>query len=61
MVSIVLKTLFEAALVGFALWALFNEDKFITFEERLKAAILRRRLRVYKKTGVSSEIRLYSK
>ena len=61
MVSIVLKTLFEAALVGFTLWALFNEDKFITFEERLKAAIRRRRLRVYKKTGVSSEIRLYSK
>ena len=45
-VSIFLKTLFEVALVAFALWALFNEDKFIAFEERLVASIRRRRLRV---------------
>ena len=44
--SIALKTLFEVALVAFALWALFNEDKFIAFEERLVAYVRRRRLRV---------------
>ena len=27
--SIIFSTVFEAALVGFGLWALFNEDKFI--------------------------------
>ena len=42
--SIALKTLFEVALVAFALWALFNEDKFIAFEERLVAYVRRRRL-----------------
>lgn len=47
-VSIFFKTLFEVALVAFALWALFNEDKFIAFEERLVASIRRRRLRVRK-------------
>ena len=45
-VSIFLKTLFEVALVAFALWALFNEDKFIAFEEKIKAKLRRRRLRV---------------
>lgn len=44
--SIALKTLFEVALVAFALWALFNEDKFIAFEERLVAYVRRRRLRI---------------
>ena len=45
-VSIIFSTIFEAALVGFGVWALFNEDKFIAFEERLVAAIRRRRLKV---------------
>ena len=45
-VSIIFSTIFEVALVGFGLWALFNEDKFIAFEERLICYIKRRRLRV---------------
>ena len=44
--SIIFSTIFEAALVGFGLWALFNEDKFISFEERLVCLIKRRRLKV---------------
>ena len=56
-VSIFLKTLFEVALVAFTLWALFNEDKFIAFEERLLCYIRRRRLRV-KKAGMPSARRV---
>jgi len=44
--SIIFSTVFEAALVGFGLWALFNEDKFIAFEEKLVCLIKRRRLKV---------------
>ena len=44
--SIIFSTIFEAALVGFGLWALFNEDKFVSFEERLVCLIKRRRLKV---------------
>ena len=44
--SIVFSTIFEAALVGFGLWALFNEDKFVAFEERLICLVKRRRLKV---------------
>ncbi len=56
-VSIFLKTLFEVALVAFALWALFNEDKFIAFEERLVAFVRRRRLRV-RRTSVQTARRV---
>lgn len=45
-VSIIFSTIFEAALVGFGLWAVFNEEKFIVFEERLIALVKRRRLRL---------------
>ena len=41
-------TLFEILLVGFVLWAIFNEDKFIAFEKRIIANIKRRRLKVVK-------------
>jgi len=44
--SIIFSTIFEAALVGFGLWALFNEDKFIAFEEKIICLIKRRRLKV---------------
>lgn len=59
MLSIVLKTLFEALLVGFALWVLFNEDKFIVFEERLVSAVRRHRLKVCKQERRASELRIY--
>lgn len=44
----VLKTLIEIAAVVFTVWALFHEDRFIAFEEKLFAKIRRKRLRVIK-------------
>lgn len=31
-----IQTIFEVALVGFAVWAVFNENKFIKLEENIK-------------------------
>ena len=42
----VVSTVFETALVGFAIWAVFHEGMFIALENRIKAAVRRRRLRV---------------
>ena len=44
--AMILRTLFEIALVGFALWALFHEDRFAAAERRLFAYIRRRMLKV---------------
>ena len=41
-------TIFEIALTAFVIWALFNEDRFIAFEERIAARFQRRRFRVIK-------------
>lgn len=35
----VLQTIFEIVLVSFVLWGIFNEDKFIKFEEHLVAKL----------------------
>lgn len=32
-----IQTIFEIALVGFTVWAVFNENKFIKLEENIKA------------------------
>lgn len=45
-VSMILKTVFEFALVCFTLWALFHEDRFAAFERRLACALRRRSLKV---------------
>lgn len=41
-----LLTIFEIALVAFTIWAVFHEDRFIKFEERVAAHFRRRRFRV---------------
>lgn len=41
-----LLTFFEIALVAFAVWAVFHEDIFIEFEQRLVSRFRRRRLKV---------------
>lgn len=51
--SDVLITLFEIALVAVALWAVFHEDMFIAFEEKLIAGIRRRRMKVLRGSRVS--------
>lgn len=52
--SDVLITLFEIALVCGALWAVFHEDVFIAFEEKIAARVRRRRLRVVHSSRVGS-------
>ncbi len=51
----VLITIFEVALVGVTLWALFHEDVLVDFEERVISRIRRRKLKVIK--GYSSSCR----
>ena len=41
-----LLTIFEIAMVGFVIWAVFHEDKFVAFEERIVARFRRRRFKV---------------
>ena len=35
----IIKTLLEAAAIGFIIWGLFNEHKLITFENRIREAM----------------------
>ncbi len=44
----VLLTIFEIALVSFTVWAVFHEEKFIAFEDRIMAKLRRNRLKVVK-------------
>ncbi len=44
----VLLTVFEIALVTFTIWAVFHEDRFIAFEDRIKAKFRRSKFRVIK-------------
>ena len=48
-----LLTVFEAALVAFAVWAVFHEDRFIAFEERVAAHFRRRRFTVIHGSNIS--------
>lgn len=41
-----LLTIFEIALVAFVIWAVFHEDRFIAFEEKIVAHLRRRRFKV---------------
>lgn len=45
-------TLFEIAFAAVVLWAVFHEDRFIAFEEKLFASIRRRRMRVIRGSRV---------
>lgn len=42
----VIRTIFEIALIVFTLWAVFHEDVFISFEERIIAAFKRKRFKI---------------
>lgn len=41
-----IQTLLELSAVAFIIWGLFNEQKLVRFEERIKAAFRRRQLKV---------------
>ena len=43
-----LQTIFELILVVAVFWAIFHEDRLISFEKRIIATIRRRRLKVVK-------------
>lgn len=49
----VLRSLFEVILVAFTIWALFHEDRFIAFEDKLFSRIRRRSLKVVKSSRTS--------
>jgi len=53
--AMVLRTVFEILLVGFTLYALFNEDKFAAIERRIFAYLRRKTFKV-----VSSPKRSYN-
>ena len=42
----IIRTVFEMALIAFTLWAIFHEDIFVAFEERVVAMFKRRKLKV---------------
>ena len=44
-----IQTLLELSAVAFIIWGLFNEQKLVRFEERIKAAFRRRQLKVTQK------------
>ena len=47
-----LLTIFEIALVAFAIWAVFHEDRFVAFEEKIVSRIRRRRVKVLRGNSV---------
>lgn len=38
----IIATVFEVLLVGFTVWAIFNEDKFVRFENKLKSKLFKK-------------------
>lgn len=48
-----LLTIFEIALVAFVIWAVFHEDRFIAFEDRIVAHFRRRKLKVIEGNNVA--------
>ncbi|MCQ2440695.1 MAG: hypothetical protein MJ076_02205 [Clostridia bacterium] len=49
----VLKSLFEIILVAFTIWALFHEDRFIAFEDKLFSHIRRKNLKILNSKNLS--------
>ncbi len=41
-----IQTLFEVIAVAFVIWGLFNEQKLVKFEDRIKSHFKRRKLRI---------------
>ncbi len=48
-----LLTIFEIAMVAFVIWAVFHEDLFVAFEERIVARFRRRQFKVIKGNSIS--------
>lgn len=50
--AMILRTVFEFAMLATVLWGIFHEDRLVAFEKRIACLIRRRRLRVVKTSGV---------
>lgn len=50
--SSALLTIFEIAMTAFVIWAVFHEDLFVDFEERVVAHFRRRRFKVIKGNNI---------
>ncbi len=46
----IIQTIFEVAVVAFIVWGVFNEQKLVDFEEKVKANRRRRKLRLIEGT-----------
>ena len=46
--AMILRTVFEFAMLAAVLWGIFHEDRLVAFEKRIACLIRRRRLRVVK-------------
>ncbi len=57
----VLRSIFEILLVGFTVWAVFNEDRFAALEERLVCKLRRKALKTvsacHERSGALSRIK----
>jgi len=47
-IASIIRTVFEVLLVGFTFWAVFNEHKFIAFEEKLLCGLRRKKMKTVK-------------
>jgi len=54
----VLRTVFEIVLVGFTVWAVFNEDRFIMFEEKIMCNIRRKKMKTVRSSTNEKIIKL---
>lgn len=46
--SYAIQTIIEIIVIGFVIWGLFNEDKFLAFENRLFSNFRRKKLKLAK-------------
>lgn len=44
----IIRSIFEILLVGFIIWGVFNEDKFVRFEDKIAAYFRRKGFKVIK-------------
>ena len=51
----IIQTIFEVAVVGFIVWGVFNEQKLVDFEEKVKANHRRRKLRVIEGSSTAAK------
>ena len=56
--AMILRTVFEFAMLAAVLWGIFHEDRLVAFEKRIACLIRRRRLRVVKSKGFPCKSRL---